>query len=114
MVGPMWVSPKMKGFSVLALVFLCGAVVGALAMNMGHTALHHRPFWDGSVKAEYLKTIQKQLDLTPDQTTQMASILDDFAKYYQTVLSDGRSRIMNILNDEQKRKFERILKERQP
>ena len=42
----------------------------------------------------------------------MESILDDFAKYYQTVLSDGRARIFNILTDEQKVKFEKMLKER--
>jgi hypothetical protein len=56
--------------------------------------------------------VTRQLDLTPDQAAQMSSILDDFAKYYQTVLSDGKARIFNILNDEQKRKFEKMLKER--
>jgi Spy/CpxP family protein refolding chaperone len=98
---------------VLLLVFLCGAVAGALAMNLGaHNMLHPHPFWDNSSRAEYLKSVTKQLDLSPDQATQMASILDDFAKYYQTVLSDGKARIFNILNEEQKRKFEKMLKER--
>ena len=111
---PFWISPRLAGFGILLLVFLCGAVAGAVAMNMGHTALHQRPFWAGNAQSEYLKTIQKQLDLTPEQTAQMASILDDFAKYYQTVLSDGKARIFNILNEDQKRKFEKILKHRQP
>ena len=108
-----WLTPKQAGVGILALVFLCGALAGAVAMNLGaHTMLHHSPFWKESAKAEYLKTVQRELDLTPQQTEQMASILDDFAKYYQTVLSDGKARILNILNDEQKRKFERMLKER--
>jgi len=108
-----WESPKLAGAGVLLLVFLCGAVAGALAMNLGaHTRLHPHPFWDNSSKTEYLKNVTKQLDLTPEQAAQMSSILDDFAKYYQTVLSDGKARILNILNDEQKRKFERMLKER--
>jgi Spy/CpxP family protein refolding chaperone len=82
-------------------------------MNLGaHTMLHPHPFWDNTAKTEYLKSVTKQLDLTPDQAAQMSSILDDFAKYYQTVLSDGKARIFNILNDEQKRKFEKMLKER--
>lgn len=82
-------------------------------MNLGaHTVLHPHPFWDNTAKTDYLKSVTKQLDLTPDQAAQMASILDDFAKYYQTVLSDGKARIFNILNDEQKRKFENRLKER--
>ncbi len=94
------------------LVFLCGAVAGAVAMNLGaHERLHPHAFWDNSSKAEYLKSVTKQLDLTPEQAAQMSSILDDFAKYYQTVLSDGKARIFNILNDDQKRKFEKMLKE---
>ncbi|HLY19213.1 MAG TPA: hypothetical protein VKR61_18435 [Bryobacteraceae bacterium] len=109
---PLWISPKLAGVGALLLVFLCGAVAGAVAMNLGHSALHPRPFWDNSAKTEYLKEVARQLDLTPEQRTQMASILDDFAKYYQTVLSDGRARIFSILNDEQKVKFEKMLKER--
>ncbi len=103
------VSPKLAGFGILLLVFLCGAVAGAMA----HASVHHRrPFWDPTSKVEYLKTVQRELDLTPEQTAQMASILDDFSKYYQTVLSDGKARILNILNPEQRRKFEKLLKER--
>src|SRR5579871_610405 len=75
-----WVSPKLAGIGMMLLVFLCGAVAGAVAMNLGaHNALHPRPFWDNSAKAEYLKQISKQLDLTPAQSAQMESILDDFA-----------------------------------
>ena len=109
-----WESPKFAGAGVLLLVFLCGAAAGAVAMNLGaHEYLHStHPFWDNSAKTEYLKSITKRLDLTPDQASQMASILDDFAKYYQTVLSDGKARIFSILNEEQKRKFEQMLKER--
>ena len=54
----------------------------------------------------------RDLDLTPAQTEQMETILDDFAKYYRTVLSDGKSRILQILNEEQKRKFEKVLQEK--
>jgi hypothetical protein len=108
-----WESPKFAGAGVLLLVFLCGALAGAVAMNLGaHNALHPHPFWDNSAKTEFLKSVTKQLDLTPDQAAQMASILDDFAKYYQTVLSDGKARIFSILNEDQKRKFEKMLKER--
>ena len=110
---PPLLSPRLAGWSILTLVFLCGVLAGAVAMNLGvHQRMHQSPFWKDSARTEYLKTVQKELDLTPEQTEQMASILDDFAKYYQTVLSDGKARILNILNDEQKRKFERMLKDR--
>ena len=108
-----WTSPKFAGLSVMLLVFLCGAAAGAVAMNLGaDKALHPRPFWDNSSKTEYLKSVTRKLDLTPAQAAQMESILNDFAKYYQTVLSDGKARIFSILNDEQKIKFEKMLKER--
>jgi len=41
----------------------------------------------------------------------MAVILDDFGVYYRNVLSDGKARILRILNDDQKRKFDRLLEE---
>ena len=36
-------------------------------------------------------------------------ILDDVAKYYDNVLSDGQTRVMQILDDKQKEKFQRML-----
>ncbi|MGO4882725.1 MAG: hypothetical protein ACLP59_18185 [Bryobacteraceae bacterium] len=108
-----WESPKFAGMGVLVLVFLVGALAGALAMNLGaHNVLHPHPFWDNSGRTEYLKNVTKQLDLTPEQQAQMSSILDDFSKYYQTVLSDGKARILNILTEDQRRKFEKMTKEK--
>ncbi len=110
-----WLSPRAACVLTLALVFLAGAVAGALVMNLGtHTNRHRASFWTESGKALYLERVKKDLDLTPAQTEQMESILDDFAKYYRTVLSDGKSRIMMILNADQKRKFEQLLQERRP
>ncbi len=80
-------------------------------MSLGHSRLHRSAFWTDSGKAAYLAKVKKELDLTPTQAAQMESILDDFSLYYRTVLSDGKTRIMQILNDEQKQKFERLLQE---
>ena len=52
--------------------------------------------------------------MSPQQTKQIESILEDFAMYYQTVLSDGKARIFSVLNEDQKRKFKEMLKDRQP
>ena len=107
-----WVGPRAAGISTLILVFLCGTVVGALAFTMGaHKQLHREPFWSAQGKSVALEKIKHDLDLTPAQAEQMESILDDFAQYYRTVLSDGKSRIMHILNEDQKKKFERLLQE---
>ncbi|MCL5745248.1 MAG: hypothetical protein M1541_15200 [Acidobacteria bacterium] len=97
--------------AALSLVFLCGAVVGAVAMNFGHTHLHKAAFWTEPGKTIYLERVKKELDLTPVQTEEMQLILDDFAKYYRNVASDGKSRILQILNDQQKQKFEQMLTE---
>ena len=108
-----WIGPRTACISTLALVFLCGAVVGALAFTLGaHKRLHREAFWTESGRAIAVERVKKELDLTPAQGDQLDSILDDFAKYYTTVLSDGKSRIMHILNDEQKKKFERMLQVR--
>jgi DNA-directed RNA polymerase sigma subunit (sigma70/sigma32) len=107
-----WVGPRAAGISTLVLVFLCGAVVGALAFNLGaHKRLHREPFWSTTGKSAAMEHVKKELDLTPGQVEQMETILDDFAKYYTTVLSDGKSRIMQILNDDQKKKFEQMMSE---
>jgi len=81
-------------------------------MNFGHTHLHKAAFWTEPGKAIYLERVKKELDLTPLQTEQMESILDDFAKYYRNVAADGKSRIFQILNDQQRKKFEAMLSER--
>ena len=108
-------NPRAACFLALSLVFLCGGVVGALVFNVAaHGMHHHTPFWTDTGKALYMERIKKELDLTPVQTEQMEGILDDFAKYYRTVLSDGKSRILQILNPDQRRKFERLLQESQP
>jgi hypothetical protein len=43
----------------------------------------------------------------------MQSILGDSWQYYRTVLSDSKNRIDQVLTEEQRRKFERILQEAQ-
>lgn len=111
---PFWQNPRAACIVAFTLVFLCGTVVGALAFNLGaHKMFHKAAFWTDTGRTASLERIKKDLDLTPAQTEQMESVLDDFAKYYFTVLSDGKSRIMQILNEDQKRKFEKLLEANQ-
>jgi len=111
--GRAW-DPRVVCALTLTLVFLCGAAAGALAMNLRvHKNLHKAPFWTDSGKVEYFERVKRELNLSPVQCEQMESILDDFTQYYRNVLADGKSRIMQILNDDQRKKFEQILQERQ-
>ena len=85
--------PRVVCVITLGLVFLCGAAAG---------------------KALYYARIQKELDLTPAQTEQMQSILNDLWQYYRMVINDSRVRVEQVLTEPQRKKFERILQEHQP
>ncbi len=103
--------PPAAAMLPLLLVFLCGIAVGALAMSFFHNTLH-KPPTNTAVDVRTKNTVRRwkqELNLRPDQERELETTLDDFAKYYDNVLADGKTRIMAILDDEQKRKFERLL-----
>jgi len=109
-------NPKVACAATLALVFLSGAVVGALALDFGvHNRQHASLSFDSpQAKALYFDHMQKELNLTPAQAEQMQSVLNDFWLYYRTVLSDGKQRVEQLLDEEQRKKFERLLQQQQP
>ena len=107
--------PKVAVGVTLVLVFLCGVAAGAVAMNLGaHNRLHQPAFDTPAGKAAYFERVRKELDLTPAQSEQMETILNDFWQYYRTVITDSRSRVEQVLSEEQRRKFDRLLQEHQP
>jgi len=95
----------------LVLVFLCGMVSGAIVMSVsGHASLHRTR----AVPSGYSLSVdewKKTLDLTDEQTAELTSILDDFAHYYDNVLADGNSRIMQMLKPAQRIRFEQMIKD---
>jgi hypothetical protein len=103
---------KLVCLGTFLLVFLCGVLAGAAIMT--NSSLHQRfhrsaPFWTEAGKQISLENWKAELNLTPAQTEEMASILEDFAKYYRSVTSEAKARILKILDDEQRRKFEKLL-----
>ncbi len=106
--------PRVACAIMLVMVFLCGAGAGALVMNLGvHRALHQPDFDTPAGKIRFFERMQKELNLTPAQSEQMQSILNDFWQYYHSVLSDSKSRVEQILNPEQRAKFEHMLQDAQ-
>jgi hypothetical protein len=77
--------------STLLLVFLCGATAGAIAARMGVLGLARPsisgPAWKEGDKTLYLEHLRKELDLTPDQSREIETVLDDFMLYYQSLQS---------------------------
>ena len=111
-----WQNPRV--LATLFVVFLAGLVVGALLMRFGfHDLLHKpQPFWQEGGKQVSLDRLTKELDLTPEQQKQLETVLDDFMMYVQMlqaqmdeVRATGKMRVMKILNEDQKRKFERMM-----
>jgi len=97
----------------ITLVFLAGAGAGAVVMYSGAHRFMHRsaPFWTEGGKEIWLQRWKKELNLTPEQAQEMTLILDDFGMYYRNVLSDGKARILRVLNEEQRRKFDQLLEQ---
>lgn len=115
-----WQNPKV--LTTLLLVFLSGALTGALSMRLGlHDRLHPAPAfgnWGATESAAFLDRCKSELNLSPQQAEQMAVILDDYKSFYEGVkeqLADvratGRHRIIELLTPEQRKKFEKLTSE---
>jgi hypothetical protein len=94
----------------LFLVFLCGSALGAIAMKYWE-----RPTVNHSVPAARdgmlisVKEWKEQLNLTDEQTRKLMSILDDFSHYYDSLMADLNSRVVLILNEDQKQRYRQLI-----
>ncbi|HUQ91745.1 MAG TPA: hypothetical protein VM120_08685 [Bryobacteraceae bacterium] len=104
----------------LLLVFLCGAVTGAVTMKLGFSQIYRRnaSYWKEGGKEISLERFRRELALSSDQAQKMEVVLNDFVMYYQTlqeqmneVRSSGKARILQILNEDQRQKFLRMMSE---
>jgi Spy/CpxP family protein refolding chaperone len=112
---PTWQNPRI--LTTLVLVFLAGALAGAIGMQEGLHAQLHRgaAYWRGD-KAEFsYQRLKTDLNLTPEQAERLKTILDDFAKYHEDleaqiedVRATGRTKIVQILTPEQRKRFEKL------
>ena len=115
-----WQNPRI--LSILLLVFLCGAMAGAVTMRLGFPQTLRPPqsYWKEGGKEISLDRFRRELNLNDDQARQMESVLNDFVMYYQSlqeqmndVRSQGKFRIMQILNEDQRQKFNRMINDLQ-
>ena len=118
MSGAPWQNPRI--LYTLLFVFLSGAAAGAITMRMGFKPERHKsgPYYKDGAREISLHRFKKELDLTPSQASEMETILDDFMMYYQSlqaqmddVRDTGKNRILRILKDDQKQKFEKLIGE---
>ena len=72
-------------------------------------------------KEAVLADFKTRLDLSPEQTDQLAVVLEDYRHYYESLQdqlddlrSTGKTRILQILQPGQRDKFERMMTELAP
>jgi Spy/CpxP family protein refolding chaperone len=111
---PTWQNPRI--LTTLVLVFLTGAMAGAIGMQLGlHRKLQQNAaYWSDKKELSY-DQLKRDLNLTPDQSERLKTILDDFVKYHEDleaqiedVRATGRNRIVQILTPEQRKRFEKL------
>ena len=112
---PTWQNPRI--LTTLVLVFLTGAMAGAIGMRAGlHKELQRNAaYWKSDKTVFSYGLLQRELSLTPDQSERLKTILDDFAKYHddlevqiEDVRATGRNRILQMLTPEQRKRFEKL------
>jgi Spy/CpxP family protein refolding chaperone len=122
---PLWQHPQI--ISTLFLVFLAGGATGALTFRLlrervhPHVAAAPKDLPKEPTKEAVVQRFKSELNLTPDQTTQISVVLEDFSHYYESlqeqqtdIRATGRNRIVAILTPEQREKFERMMNEIAP
>jgi Spy/CpxP family protein refolding chaperone len=116
-----WQNPRI--LSTLMVVFLAGAATGALSMQLGlHDRLHRPvPRAVAQNREAILNQFKTELGLTQPQAEKLGMVLDDYRQYYQSLqdqLEDlratGKTRIIAILDPEQRKKFEKMMTDLDP
>jgi hypothetical protein len=110
-----WSNPKV--LAIFGIIFLCGAMFGAVGM---------REFMHTRISRTYVHTIEKarlmpptelanKLKLTPDQQKAISAQLDEYGKYYQNIEEEradvarhGIDAMRQCLTDDQRRLFDQM------
>lgn len=117
---PGWSNPKV--LAILGVIFLCGAAFGSVVMR---AYLHSQPAQQQlaieAARRVGLQKLKLELGLSPQQEQTVMTVLDEYGKYYQNIEDDredvaehGKRRILAVLNDRQKKRFNEILFQNTP
>lgn len=112
-----WSNPRVLG--TLLLVFLSGLAAGALTMKLyARRAAVARAGIATSDKKVLLERFKHELELDQAQSEKIEIVLDDFMKYVHDLQNQmdetrrhGKEQILRILNEEQRKKFEKSMAE---
>ncbi|MBZ5538482.1 MAG: hypothetical protein LAO31_21265 [Acidobacteriia bacterium] len=117
--------PRVKIVGLLILIFLLGAITGSLGYRLleekGALASSTRNTPGTSHRGEVVEKFTRELNLTSEQTQRLNAIFAEneqkfselhksFKPQADAIRQEGRNRIRAMLTDEQKIKFEDILR----
>ena len=111
---------KGKLFGLVSLIFLSGMVVGAFTMNLAERYwLRPKPLVLTEAEKEMaLQHFYRELELNEAQARAIEDILDEFIMQqadlmvrFKTSRLSGHDRIVQILNEEQRKRFKKVLSE---
>jgi hypothetical protein len=115
---------RFKALSLMAIVFLLGAIVGAslgtTIVSRKFAAPHEMAGRPG--KAKFVERLNARLHLSAQQTTQLKAILDEthlqfsalhesVKPQFEAIREQTRSRIREQLTDSQRQEFEAMVRE---
>jgi hypothetical protein len=105
-----------KALTVLAVVFVAGAALGAAGMRAFEHGPAHASVPPDRIVDVAVKELTAQLELTPEQAERVKLILDesimleaDHFAQIRGIRENGRSQILRLLDHEQRVKFDRQL-----
>ena len=112
-----WQNPRI--LSTLLLIFLAGALAGAIVMRAGLRDKLHRAagasYWTDDANTFSYEKLTKELKLSQEQSDKLKTILDDFGKYHEDleaqmedVRATGKNRIRQMLTPPQRQRFEEL------
>lgn len=111
-----WSNPRV--LLTFSLIFLCGALVGAIAITLTQSQTFVASSPQELNRDLTLTRLTTELDLTEAQQERLRVVLDDYFQYYHAlqdqldeVKASGRDKITELLTDEQKVKFQKMLKQ---
>jgi len=118
-----WSNPRV--LAILTVIFFFGAAFGSVVTREylhAHMFAPKRANTMEAVKTIGLGQLQAQLNLTPQQYKVVVQQLDEYAKYYQNIEDQqadieeqranvaelGKQKILDVLNNDQKRRFNEL------
>ncbi len=120
MLDPKCAASKTRLYGFMALIFACGLAVGGLTIHLAdrHWVNKQNAFFSQAEKQLAVQHFSQELDLNPEQAKAIEEILDEFIMQQANLMQQFRSsrisghdRILRILNEDQRKRFKKVLDE---